>query len=180
MNELKPIRQLPELENHQEWVCEAGCDHIEPKLHRNIYQQSWDPQGKLISEMAEHYYTCQDGHLLAVMDSKKFDYVTLPDEAYQVRENVYGFSLDQIHQLRKMLDEAKAQYCGDNLGELSKYFKYASVSIDVIFKGKDTLTITYEYLDELEAGISDEDAELNAIADNRKGQKRVSVNIEDL
>jgi hypothetical protein len=29
-------------------------------------------------------------------------------------------------------------------------------------------------------GSTDEDAELNAIADSRKGQKRISVNIEDL
>lgn len=151
MTEIQPIRRLPELEDSQEWACEHGCDHIEPKLYRHVYFESWDKNGVKLHEGAEHYYTCQKGHVLEVWDRESVDYVVLPDEAYQERENTHGFTLDQIHELRKMLDEAKREFCADDLGELSEYFKSAHVSIEVIFKGQDTLTITYEYLDELEA-----------------------------
>lgn len=31
MTETQPIRQLPELEDHQEWACDGGCSNIVPK-----------------------------------------------------------------------------------------------------------------------------------------------------
>lgn len=152
INQIKPIRQLPELEDHQEWVCEAGCDHIEPKLFRNVYQQSYDLEGKLISELSEHYYTCQDNHLLAVMDNKKYDYVTLPDEAYQPRENP-GLNLKQVQILRDELDAARIKYTADELGEVAKYFKFAKVSFEITFKNQKTLSVDHDYLNEIEATI---------------------------
>lgn len=152
INQIKPIRQLPELEDHQEWVCEAGCDHIEPKLFRNVYQQSYDLEGELISELSEHYYTCQDNHLLAVMDNKKYDYVTLPDEAYQLRENP-GLNLKQVQILRDELDAARIKYTADELGEVAKYFKFAKVSFEITFKNQKTLSVDHDYLNEIEATI---------------------------
>jgi len=145
MTEIQLIRRLPELEDNQEWACEHGCDHIKPKLYRHVYSESWDHEGIKLHKLAEHYYTCQKDHALEVYDTDKNDYVTLPDEAYQERENTYNFSLEQIQVLRKMLDDAKAEYCDNEL------FRYASVSIDITLKGGDVLKITYEYLDELEA-----------------------------
>lgn len=151
-NQIKPIRQLPELENNQEWACDVGCDHIEPKLHRNVYQQSWDPQGKLISEMAEHYYTCQDGHLLAVWDNDAGNYAALPDEAYQPRENP-GLTLKQVQILRDELDAARIKYTADELGEVAKYFKFAKVSFEITFNNQKTLSVDHDYLNEIEATI---------------------------
>lgn len=188
MTETQPIRQLPELEDHQEWVCDGGCSNIKPRLFRNVYSESWDKYGKKLHELAEHYYTCQEGHLLSVWDNDQSDYLDLPDEAYQERENTYNFSLEQIGHLRKALDEAKEQYTGENLGEIGKIFQHASVAIEATLKNGDILKITYEYLDEIEALFNQnlnfseavEDAELNAICDSRKDQKRISVDIEDL
>lgn len=151
MTETQPIRQLPELEDHQEWACDGGCSNIKPRLFRNVYSEFWDDNGKKLHELAEHYYTCQKDHVLEIWDNEKNDHVVLPDEAYQERENTYNFSLEQISYLRKALDEAKEQYTGENLGEVGKIFQHASVAIEATLKNGDILKITYEYLDEIEA-----------------------------
>lgn len=153
INQIKPIRQLPELEDHQEWACEGGCDHIEPKLFRNVYQQSWDLEGKLTSELAEHYYTCQDNHLLAVIDNKKYDYVTLPDKAYQNREVPEGANLSNIENL---IDEMQAQKARmiSNLDSLDqKIFKFAKVSFELTFKSGEVLSVDEHCLNEIRAAI---------------------------
>lgn len=152
INQIKPIRQLPELEDHQEWACEGGCDHIEPKLFRNVYQQSWDLEGKLTSELAEHYYTCQHGHVLEVWNEEVSDYATLPDEVYQPRENP-GLNLKQVQILRDELDAARIKYTADELGEVAKYFKFAKVSFEITFKNQKTLSVDHDYLNEIEATI---------------------------
>ncbi len=151
-NVIKPIRQLPELEDHQEWACEGGCDHIEPKLFRNVYQQSWDLEGKLTSELAEHYYTCQHSHVLEVWDNNVNECVTLPDEVYQPRENP-GLNLKQVQILRDELDAARIKYTADELGEVANYFKFAKVSFEITFKNQKTLSVDHDYLNEIEATI---------------------------
>lgn len=179
INQIKPIRQLPELEDHQEWVCEAGCDHIEPKLFRNVYQQSYDLEGKLISELSEHYYTCQDNHLLAVMDNKKYDYVTLPHEAYQNRKVPEGANLSNIENLISEMQAQKARMISkfDSLDQ--EIFKFAKISFELTLKSGEVLSMDEHCLNEIKAQMI-EDAELNTVCDARKDQKQISVNIEDL
>ena len=91
MNPLKPIKQLPKLENYQEWACKQGCDKVSPKLHRNIYAESWDIEGNKAREEAEHYYTCQKGHLLAVWDTALNEYEDLPSFIFSERKNIFNF-----------------------------------------------------------------------------------------
>lgn len=88
MSEVKVIYVLPELEDHQEWACEQGCDRVRPIRHRNVYSQTWDKEdGNLIEELAEHYYTCGRKHLLMVWDNNTSDYVELPEHHYQEPAN---------------------------------------------------------------------------------------------
>lgn len=152
INKIKPIRQLPELEDHQEWACDNGCSDIKPRLFRNVYSESWDKNGKKLHELAEHYYTCQQGHLLSVWDNDQGGYVDLPDEAYQPRENP-GLNLKQVQILRDELDAARIKYTPDELGEVAKYFKFAKVSFEITFKNQKTLSVDHDYLNEIEATI---------------------------
>ncbi|MHA3062546.1 MULTISPECIES: hypothetical protein [unclassified Acinetobacter] len=87
MSEVKVIFQLPELQPHQEWACEQGCTVHKPKLHKNVYAQSWDLDGKLIRELSEKYWTCQRGHLLMVWDNNINDYVELDVKHYEEQPN---------------------------------------------------------------------------------------------
>lgn len=179
INQIKPIRQLPELEDHQEWACEGGCDHIEPKLFRNVYQQSWDLEGKLTSELAEHYYTCQHGHVLQVWNEEVSDYATLPDEAYQNRKVPEGATLSNIENLIAEMQTQKARMIS-KLGSLDQeIFKFAKVSFELTLKSGEVLSMDEHRLNEIKAQMI-EDAELNTVCDARKDQKQISVNIEDL
>ncbi|EMP8703149.1 hypothetical protein ACT4ZY_06730 [Acinetobacter baumannii] len=80
---IKPIFKLPTLTETQEWACEQGCDSVHPRLYRNVYSQTWDTDGNLTEELAEHYYTCGRKHLLMVWDESTSDYVELADEFYK-------------------------------------------------------------------------------------------------
>ena len=179
INQIKPIRQLPELEDHQEWACEAGCNHIEPKLFRNVYQQSWDLEGKLTSELAEHYYTCQHGHVLQVWNEEVSDYATLPDEAYQERPVPEGLTLPYIEKLIAELQSEKTRIINNMDSETQKLFKFSKISFELTFKSGEVLGVDEHCLNEIKAQMI-EDAELNAVCDARKDQKKISVNIEDL
>jgi hypothetical protein len=77
----RPIYKLPTLSENQEWACEHGCSNVKPNLYRNVYSQSWDKQGNLLEEQAEHFYTCGCNHLLMVWDNKESDYAQL-DESF--------------------------------------------------------------------------------------------------
>lgn len=152
INKIKPIRQLPELEDHQEWTCEHGCDDIEPRLFKSVYAESKDENGVKTRELFEHYYTCQHGHVLEVWDNNANECVTLPDEVYQPRENP-GLNLKQVQILRDELDAARIKYTADELGEVAKYFKFAKVSFEITFKNQKTLSVDHDYLNEIEATI---------------------------
>lgn len=179
INQIKPIRRLPELEDHQEWACEVGCDNIEPKLFRNVYQQSWDLEGNLTSELAEHYYTCQHGHVLQVWNEEVSDYATLPDEAYQNRKVPEGATLSNIENLITEMQTQKARMISkfDSLDQ--EIFKFAKVSFELTLKSGEVLSMDEHCLNEIKAQMI-EDAELNTVCDARKDQKQISVNIEDL
>ncbi|MBF7686007.1 hypothetical protein I2F17_09275 [Acinetobacter sp. B10A] len=82
MSKLRPIFVLPELKENQEWACEHGCTVHRTRLHRHVYSQQWDKQGNLVKELAETYYTCQRGHLLAVWDEKECDLIELDEKYY--------------------------------------------------------------------------------------------------
>lgn len=82
MSDFKIIYNLPPLSTNQEWCCEGGCDKITPRLHRNVYNRSWDKYGNLMEEQAEYYYTCLQGHLLGVWSEDECDYVKLDDFYY--------------------------------------------------------------------------------------------------
>lgn len=110
MNDIKLIRQLPELQDHQEWACDGGCGDIKPKLHRHIYAESWDNSGVKTREMAENYYTCQCGHTLEVWDVDASDYVVLPDQAYHVRKNDLNFDLNTVKNAREVIDELQKEF----------------------------------------------------------------------
>lgn len=153
MSELKPIRQLPELEDQQEWACEGGCDHIEPKLHRNIYAESWDLKGNKTREEAEHYYTCGKGHLLAIWDEDKSDYVTLPDEAYQNSQFSKDLTLSHVEKLIAELQSEKERMIG-NLGSLDKTcFKFSKVGFELTFKSGEVLSVDEHCLNEIRAQL---------------------------
>ena len=151
MTEIKLIRQLPDLEDHQGWACENGCSDIQPKLHRHVYSESWDTLGYKLHEKAEHYYTCGKGHVLSVWDDENNDYVTLPDEAYKPRENTFNLTLEHLDGLKKELDLAKAKY--NNLGKLTQYLK---VSFELNFEDGSTLTIDENYLNEMKASLTED------------------------
>ncbi|WP_151765770.1 hypothetical protein [Acinetobacter colistiniresistens] len=87
MFEKKPLYQLPTLQEHQEWACEHGCSNVKPMLYRNVYCQSWDTEGNLTEELAEHFYTCGRKHLLMVWDNTLSDYAEIPDIYYQEKKN---------------------------------------------------------------------------------------------
>lgn len=179
MTEIKLIRRLPELEDNQEWACEHGCDHIEPKLHRHVYSQSWDHEGIKLHELAEHYYTCQRGHALEIWDTDENDYVTLPDEAYQERLVPEGLTLPYIEKLIAELQSEKTRIINNMDSETQKLFKFSKISFELTFKSGEVLSVDEHCLNEIKAQMI-EDTELNAVCDARKDQKKISVNIEDL
>lgn len=151
MIELKPIKQLPELEDHQEWACEGGCTHIKPKLHRNIYAESWDLQGNKTREKAEHYYTCQNGHLLAVWDTLLSEYEDLPDFIFKERENRFNSKLTGVNELLAELDATEALYSGEDMNDSP--FKFAKASFTFILKTGEEVLVDRNYLNEIKAQL---------------------------
>ncbi|EHU1482476.1 hypothetical protein A1Z73_RS10395 [Acinetobacter baumannii] len=83
MSEVKAIYLLPSLKTDQEYCCEHGCDYVTPRKNRNVYSQSWDKNGKLIEELAEYYYTCQNNHKLMIWDNSFNNYVELDPICYK-------------------------------------------------------------------------------------------------
>lgn len=145
----KPIYRLPILEDTQVWACDGGCEVVEPKLHRNVYRQDWDAKGTLLEQKAEHYYTCQQGHLLTVWDKEKRAYVALPDHAYQVPINEFGLSLHDIEQFLAELNEDTMEYRTD------KNMPNAKITGVVITTPKgETVSISISYLNEIRAQLS--------------------------
>lgn len=151
--EIKPIRQLPELEQHQEWACDGSCDHINPKLHRNIYAESWDLQGNKTREEAEHYYTCGKGHLLAVWDTEINDYITLPDEAYQDRQVPKGLTLSHVEKLIADLQSAKQRMISNLNSMDQEYFKFSKASFELTLKSGEVLSADENCLNEIKAQL---------------------------
>lgn len=145
----KPIYHLPILEPGQEWACDGGCDIVEPKLYRNVYRQDWDAKGTLLDQKAEHYYTCQNGHLLAVWRPEQKEYVTLPAEAYEIPVNTFGLSLNDIELFLQQLYEDAEQYRAD------KNLPHARVKGVIITTPKgETVSISISYLNEIRAQLS--------------------------
>lgn len=144
---MKPIYRLPELQGNQAWYCETGCSHVEPKLHKNIYKQVWNPKGVLIEQHAEHYYTCGNGHLLGIWDEEQNDDVELPEEHYQEQENIFGFDQEDIDAARAIFEEQKEKFC-ENTNMLPKNIK-AAITIN-LSDGR-ILKYTEDYLNEVEA-----------------------------
>lgn len=145
----KPIYHLPTLEPGQEWACDGACENIEPKLHRNVYRQEWDAKGTLLDQKAEHYYTCQNGHLLCVWGEEKRDYVTLPDEAYKTPVNTFGLSLHDIEQFLAELKEDTAQFRTDmNMPNLH------AQSFVIVTPEGEPVSISISYLNEIRAQLS--------------------------
>lgn len=144
---MKPIYRLPELQDHQAWYCETGCSHVEPTLHKNIYKQVWNPEGVLIEQHAEHYYTCGNGHLLGVWDTEQCNDVELPEEHYQEQVNRYGYDQQDIEDARAMFKEQRENFCKE------RGFEPSHISMAFTIKladGKD-LIFTEAYLNEIEA-----------------------------
>lgn len=56
---------------------------LDQKKYRNVYSQSWDKNGNLLSELAEHYYTCQNNHLLMIWDNSFDAYIELDPICYK-------------------------------------------------------------------------------------------------
>lgn len=152
MTEIKLIRQLPELEDNQIWTCEGHCDDIQPKLHKQLRARFIDGYDIVQNELYSFHYTCQNGHVLEVWDNNANECITLPDEAYQPRENP-GLNLKQVQILRDELDATRIKYTADEFGEVAKYFKFAKVSFEIIFKNQKTLSVDHDYLNEIEATI---------------------------
>lgn len=148
---IKPIKQLPELGDHHEWACEGGCDRIEPKLHRNIYAESLDLEGNKTREEAEHYYTCQEGHLLAVWDESTDDYLSLPDKAYRVRENRFNTNLEGVNKLLAELDETEAVYSSEDMKDSP--FKFAKAGFIITLKTGEEVSIDRNYLNEIKVQL---------------------------
>ena len=197
MTEFKAIQQLPELDENQEWCCEGGCSNVQPKLYRHVYQEQWNPEGVKVVEKAENYYTCQRGHVLAVWDEDQGDYVQLPEENYQEPENKLGFDIHAVQALGLQLwsleeNHKKASETSDN--PLMKMFKNATASIGWVNDGTGEEHIfNMNQIKELEAFIlkdeimnpdravwDGEDNYLNGLCDQRAGQKKIRVNIENL
>lgn len=151
INKIKPIRQLPELEDHQEWACEGGCDHIEPKLHRNIYAESWDLEGNKTREEAEHYYTCGKGHLLAVWDTLLGEYEDLPEYIFKDRENLFGWDIGNVDSLLEVIQKMEAAYSGEDMKDSP--FKFAKASFPFTLKSGEEVSVDKNYLNELKAQL---------------------------
>lgn len=151
MDDIKYIKQLPELEEHQEWGCSSGCGQVTPKLFRYVYGESWDENGVKVREMSENYYTCQCHHALQVWDNDANDYVVLPDQAYQARENVLNLTLENIENIRTDLADAVARYTG--VPELVQLFKDCNVAYELTLKDGSIVNITNDYLNEIEAEL---------------------------
>jgi hypothetical protein len=161
INQIKPIRQLPELEDHQEWTCEHGCDDIEPRLFKSVYAESKDENGVKTRELFEHYYTCQNGHVLEVWDNNANECVTLPDEAYQNREVPEGANLPNIENLIVEMQAQKARMIS-NLDSLDqKIFKFAKVSFELTFKSGEVLSVDEHCLNEIKAQLLETESSKN-------------------
>lgn len=182
MTEFNQIRQLPELDENQEWCCEGGCSNVEPKLHRNIYSEGECLKtGKKLYQQSEHYYTCQRGHILAVWCEDQGDYVQLPEKHYQERENTFDLTIGDTEKIIDFLHDEKKRMLKGLAND--PHFKYSVISLDLKFKSGKTLSVDEHYLNEIKGVIIDnaeEDKYLNYIADLRKDQPKVRVNPEDL
>lgn len=143
----KPIYRLPEIDEPHEWGCDGGCDLVKPVLFKHVYKQVWNPEGVLVEQLAEHYYTCSQGHLVSVWDSNTGDDVELPEEHYQEQVNRYGYDQQDIEDARAMFKEQKEKLC-EELG-LKPSDTKASFTIQLA-DGKD-LIFTEDYLNEVEA-----------------------------
>lgn len=155
MENSKPIKQLPELEDNQEWACEGGCGDIQPVLHRNVYCERWDLSGKKIEEKAEHYYTCQNGHVLSVWDTDASDYALLPDQAYQKRKAHEGLSLRTIQNLIDELQSEKQKMIGSMSKEVSEFFSFSKISFELTLKSGEVLSLDEHHLNELKASLTE-------------------------
>lgn len=180
--QFKAIKQLPELDENQEWCCEGGCSNVEPKLHRNIYAEGECLKtGKKLYQRSEHYYTCQRGHILAVWDEDQNDYIQLPEEHYQARENTFDLTMDNVNGILAELENEKKRAL-DGLVSV-EFLSLAKISFELKFKSGKTLSVDEDYLNEIKGAIIDnaeEDKHLNYMADLRKDQKKIRVNPEDL
>ncbi len=148
---IKPIYQLPAtLLEGQEWACEGGCDHVSPKLHRHVYQQVWDAEGTLLEQKAEHYYTCENGHLLCVWDNDHHDYVELPYPAYEEPVNQFGLSLYDIEQFLAELQQDTEQFKNDmNMPNAA-----VTASLTITTPKGETVNISISYLNEIRAQLT--------------------------
>lgn len=153
MTDIKLIKQLPKLDDHHEWGCSSGCSLVTPKLHRHIYAESWNTQGVKIRELAEHYYTCELGHLLEVWDTETHDYVVLAEEAYTTRENRFNFNLDHIEKIREELNLTRNKHANKCITEM---FHSATVTLECTLADGSVVSITHEYLNEIEASLKEE------------------------
>lgn len=156
MENLKPIKQLPELKDNQEWACEGGCGDIQPVLHRNVYCERWDLSGRKIEEKAEHYYTCQNEHTLAVWDEKLCDYVSLPEQAYQSREVPKHLNLKNVSALLDELQAEKRKMLYGMNEDTKKYFQHSTISYEIHFKNGNVINMDEHYLNELKAILTEQ------------------------
>lgn len=156
---IQTIKRLPELEEHQEWVCEFGCNEVIPVLKKHSYAKSWDIKtGEKTRDLTEHYYTCERGHTLLVWDQDKHDEVVLPEEAYQPRENTYELTIEHVDSLLASLESEKQKIIDGGIydGRLFKEFK---ISYELQFKSGKTLSVDEAYLNEIKGVIIDTLAE---------------------
>lgn len=148
--ETKPIYRLPELTDSQSWVCAAGCNHVRPMLFKNVYREIYSPEGDLLERDAEHYYTCQHGHLLEIWCESAGDYIELPDEAYkEYAEAELNISIDFVE---SMLTEIGR--CAEKLNALGM----KDINIGLEFNSVDSGNIgsySLEHLNELKAALTD-------------------------
>lgn len=182
MTEFNPIRQLPELDENQEWCCEGGCSNVHPMLYRNIYSKCLDNKKNIIIyERSEHYYTCQRGHVLAVWNEDNSDYVQLHEEHYKARENTFNLTMDNVNAILAELESEKKRLL-EGLVSVD-FLRLAKISFELKFKSGKTLSVDESYLIEIKGVIIDnaeEDKYLNHLADIHKDQPKIRVNIEDL
>lgn len=149
MKAIKPIYRLPELQDHQEWACEGGCDDVDPHLYANVYKQVWNKDtGQLIESHAEHYYHCYAcTGLLFVWNAQDNHYVVLPDEAYTPHDNPHNVTLEYVDEGLAYFKKCAAEYSA--LGDSGFIFKRATLEL---MKGeKVLLNITSDYLNEIRA-----------------------------
>lgn len=143
----KPLKKLPTLTKTQEWDCDAGCDHIEPKLHENAYLLTWDKDGALIDKKAEYYYTCQHGHILKIWDTEECDNVLLDDRFYKEIELKSDLTLDDINAAIDDLEKYADKYRTLS-PELAEMFSSIEASYTLTLKNGDELSI---YLEDFKA-----------------------------